>query len=1394
MQWLNASTLRLPSKAQFGLTLAAVALTYTPWLVLLGCLGISIAAWHLVGSDIERRADDQFQSLAKSVKTRIGERMRSYEHVLWGGAGLFAASDHVEREEWRNYVHSLDLDRNFPGIQAMAFAARVTAGEKAAHEHSVRAEGFADYEIKPTGARDEYVTIVFIEPFDTIDRHAFGFDVITERTRRSAVTIARDTGEAALTGPVTLRQKTDRPVQAGLIMYVPVYDNRQDASTTHNRRAAITGYVSGVFRMNDLMAEILGSETQLLAVQIFDGEASDSSAPMYDSVTAYQQSASSVFANFSAVNSLDLAHRRWTMRCKPLLAFNQAIDRSKAHIVLLAGVSLSLLLFMLVRSLAMTRERALLIARDMTRAMTESETKFQSLAASANEAIIIADSAGNIVSWNNGARSIFGYAEDEILGQPLTRLMPSRFHDAHIDGLARTQRTGKSVLAGKTVELVGLTKDLLEFSMDLSIATWETAAGRLYGGIIRDTSERQRNQRQQQESEARVRLLLDSTAEAIYGIDMDGNCTFLNPACLRMLGYASNDELLGKNMHALVHRTRADKTRLADQDDPILQSLQRNEAIHAGHELFWRADGSSFPVEYWAYPMRRGDEVLGAVVTFLDITERIRAEDELNQFFRLSSDLMCITSSKGYFTRLNPAWEATLGYSLSELMGRPFTDFLHPDDVKPTLVRIQQFYSGETSEAFENRYRCKDGSHKWLLWQAAGHDGKEVYGTGRDITERKLLEEGMKETLAELANRNQELVLRSEALNQAKHQAETATRAKSDFLASMSHEIRTPMNAIIGMADLLSETSLTTEQLKYVQVFQNAGENLLVLINDLLDLSKIESGKLELEAHDFDLKRVVFDIVDLLNVRAKEKGLNLVCNVTPDTPSLLNGDSHRLRQVIVNLIGNAIKFTHSGSILLTVRPHQEAKASEVTLLFDVTDTGVGIAPDKLDLVFENFTQADSSITRRYGGTGLGLAICRALVEKMDGDISVESTLGRGSTFRFSARFGIQQQTEETMTVPLSLNLEKRRVLVVDAAASDRLIVAHILTGWGMTVIEAGSGEAALSTMQTAHSGEFDLVLVDSKIPDMDGFELARRIHSISTFSALPIVMLTSFDSSGELKHSRASGIVDYVRKPIRRGQLHQVLTRALDNRTPIEIPEGSRRLIRLRILLFEDSVDNAFLVKAYLKGTGYELEHAVDGAAGVERFKSEQFDLVLMDIQMPTMDGYAALAAIRQFESDEGRTPTPILAITAHAQLSEIDPSAPNGFAGLLSKPIRKKTLLAALAAHVANSAVEVPDDEALLLSAIKSRIPKYLRSRHQDLEEIPNALKALNFEGISRIGHNMKGSGTSYGFPELTEVGAELEVAARLRNTERIEAAYVSARRLVDRALEDANQVRQLG
>jgi two-component system, sensor histidine kinase and response regulator len=630
-----------------------------------------------------------------------------------------------------------------------------------------------------------------------------------------------------------------------------------------------------------------------------------------------------------------------------------------------------------------------------------------------------------------------------------------------------------------------------------------------------------------------------------------------------------------------------------------------------------------------------------------------------------SLDMIIVVDERRRILEFNPAAQHAFGYRSEEVLGRSI-NLLYADqrfgEHIYTIARQQGRYVHEVVNRRKDGMEFDSLLSASVLCDGAG-DILGVMSVFRDITDQK-------RAVAEL--------------RKAKEEAEAANQAKTEFLATMSHEIRTPMNAIIGMADLLWETPLMPEQQEYVGICRRASLSLLTLLNDILDLSKVEAGYVELEQIEFDLREVIDKTSEMMALRAHEKDLELGCSVAPDVAVDFIGDPNRLKQVLLNLIGNAIKFTDKGEVVLRVIQDPDAKQLGA-LRFMVSDTGIGIPAEKLDGVFERFVQADSSTTRKYGGTGLGLTISKRLVELMGGQLRVESIEGKGSTFSFTASF---TPVAHPQPVHSTLDLTGVKTLVADDNETNRLILNEALSSWGALITEVSDGESALLALQKDHATEpYRLVLLDCRMPDLSGFEVVQKCMEMSTLDGTTVIVLTSDSRSADIAKSYKLGLGGYLVKPIRRSDLHKAISIAMNRPNGLGSTVAAERVLpreetSLKILLVEDSSDNALLIRSYLKKELCEIDHAENGQAAFERFQGGHYQLVLMDMHMPVMDGYTATQHIRQWERRYGQQPIPILALTAFGMKEEEQKSLNAGCTAHLVKPIRKATLLAAIAQY----------------------------------------------------------------------------------------------------------------
>jgi PAS domain S-box-containing protein len=896
------------------------------------------------------------------------------------------------------------------------------------------------------------------------------------------------------------------------------------------------------------------------------------------------------------------------------------------------------------------------------------------------------------------------------------------------------------------------------------------------------------------QSEARFRTLFTESPDAIFVEDLAGTVLDVNPAGCR-LHQLTREQIIGKNVLDLVPPDR--------RDEVVGSFRQLGQDGRAGVEGFsWTKDGQTVPVELTASRI----DYAGAPALLLhvrDVTERKRIEEQLRQS-RERFALAVQGSKNGIWdwdvatneVYFSPRWKAMLGYEDHELAGRfeEWSSRLHPEDRARALAMIDAYFNGQLPEyELEHRLRHKDGTYRWILARGVacrGTDGKpyRMAGSHTDINSRKLAEED---------------------LQQAKEAAEEANRAKSQFLANVSHEIRTPLNGILGMTELALDTTLTDEQHDYLTTVQASTHALLAVINDLLDFSKMEAGKFDLNPIEFSLRDALGDTLKTLAFRAFGKGLELAYEVDAQVPDRLMGDWTRLRQVLINLVGNAIKFTDRGEVVVRVKiadfrseisdlktenaPASNLQSAICNLQFEVRDTGIGIPPDKMRAVFEPFVQVDGSLSRRYSGTGLGLSIAAKLVEMMGGRIEAESVVGQGSTFRFTVSLTPVGSAEPpALTEPALRGLS---VLVVDDNASHRRILRDTLAGWGAVPTMADNGQAALELLR--RGPPFAVALVDAVMPGLDGLAVAEG--SAELLRRPPLVLMHTFSERHEVNERCGElGFAAALTKPFKPSELRRVLDQVLGRSgepatrpkeaatAPPPAPGASRSL---RLLVAEDNAVNQKLILRLLRKMGHTSVLVTSGHEVLAALKREKFDALLMDVQMPEMDGLEATRRLRAAEAGTGRR-IPVIAMTAHAMKGDRERCLEAGMDHYLSKPIDVRELARTLAElgiadfnpqpvmNHTEALARLGGDEELLAEVAQL----FLQDSPVWLAELRSALARRDAAGVRRAAHTLKGAVSYFGADEVTDAAQRLEELGRSADLGRAAAALDTLEQVIAR------------
>jgi two-component system, sensor histidine kinase and response regulator len=745
-----------------------------------------------------------------------------------------------------------------------------------------------------------------------------------------------------------------------------------------------------------------------------------------------------------------------------------------------------------------------------------------------------------------------------------------------------------------------------------------------------------------------------------------------------------------------------------------------------------------------------------------------RNEERLLAFIQALPDATYVFNKRGYCEEVLAAKENQLLSADIMLKGGSIQDCLPVELARRFMAAIEEAL--ETASTQINEYRLEtDGKLRWYegrlspLRSAEGVPEMAIC-MAREITHRK----------------------EAELLHKAKIEAEAANEAKSSFLATMSHEIRTPMNAILGMADLLWESSLDNDQKKYVSVFRNAGKSLLNIINDILDLSKIEAGHLELELNPFHLIETVENVCENFAFHANENNLELICSIDPELPSWFIGNRLRLRQVLANLVGNAIKFTPSGEIEVSVKmsssAQNETKASPLgdpfqqIIQFTVRDTGIGIDRKNQAHIFDRFTQAESDNTRNYEGTGLGLTICRHLVEKMGGNIWLESRPGEGTTFFFSAQLEQMKIRKDAFQSRIPHTAQPLRVLLADDNAAALASMQRMISGFGLQVQAVGDQESGFRALTAAcdHQQPFDILLFDAQMSLTEGFKTQLRAHNRMADQGHKLFLLITHLYQ---KHSstHGQGVIDgYFIKPLRRNELLEAISQATGKAFQSKVirkapaAASAQRLDSLRILLVEDNINNQMLFNYYLKGSNQHIEVAQNGSEGVHKFKTTKFDLVFMDLAMPIMDGYEATRAIRRWEVDQGADKVPIIALTADALKGREQKSLEAGCTDHITKPFTKNQIFEVL--HQYSPKRQYRSNTAgcieYINSDLKELIPTFIHNTQEEIKKLAEAINQKDWPTIERMGHSIKGSSFGYGFKRMGLIGRRMQAAARETHT----------------------------
>ena len=1415
-----------------GLGLLEWRLRFSPesrrwWLLhaevlLVAAFGLGITAILALGAnDMEKYGTRQiFQQFADDQTKIISSAFRDFRKDLVGLARFLGSGKPVQMREFESFAGPLAASS---AVQAWGWVPIIPAAEKDDFEAGMRSRGlsnFSLFEINasgeriPVSERDKHYPVAYAAPV-MANEPVVGFDLGSEPVRRLALEKAMETGLPTATDPVTLLGETGQ--QQGMMAYYPVFreGGRDPAGfslcalkpqSALERALAAGGGTNPLIqvRLLDITDE---GEPKLLA-QCNGWNADNTSSKLFD------------LHDYKTVYPLFIFGRCWAIETYPSPAFIAANRKYAGLTSALGGLMITLLITVFVGFLRSRQTALEQRVFERTRELHASKQEVDKILQSLQSGVMIVDAQTQIIiEANPAACKMIGTSRDNIVGRIWRQfVIPAQKDDA--GSMTDTDRTcddADRMLVTADEKPIPVVETVVPITLGDRHCLLES---------FMDITGRKRAEEAALQAKEDWERTFNAVPDPIAIIDKDHRIVRTNEAMASRLGLTPA-ECIGWKCCSIVHGT--------SEPPSFCPNIQLfSDGMEHSVEAHVENLGGDFVVSVSPL-MDSAGQLVGSVHVCHDITERKRAEDQtkaandlLENIFRNSPDPIVITDEHGKFFKWNTAATERYGYDFEELAGKSaFQAYADAGELDRMLAELRR--NGAVHK-YSIKLLKKDGCIApseisiSLLRNAPGEvigsvavtrdmsDITKALGAveasnerlRQEVAERTSVEEALRGAMVELEATNHALEEAIARANEMAVQAELANCAKSEFLANMSHEIRTPMNGVIGMTGLLLDTELTAEQRQYAELISSSGENLLFVINDILDFSKIEAKKLDLELLDFDLRTTVEDTAETLAVKAHEKKLEFTCLVEPDVPTLLRGDPGRLRQVVVNLTGNALKFTDRGEVGIRISLEKETDSNAV-IRFEIRDTGIGIPSDRQCMLFSAFMQVDGSTTRKYGGTGLGLAISKQLVELMGGAIGVESEAGKGSTFWFTVALAKQPEDQSEVSETRA-DIAGLHVLVVDDNETSRLLVTTLLRSWGCREAEAEDGETALRLLHDGARGSdpFQIAVIDLHMPGMDGEELGRRIKANLEINDTRLVLMSSLGQRGDAVRMEQAGFAGYLTKPLRQAPLREVLSMVMGRKASAEgtkqpiitrhtVAESARR--NVRILLAEDNATNQKVAQAILKKLGYRADIAANGFEVIEALSRIPYDLVLMDCQMPEMDGFEATRRIRDTASGVLNHRVPIIAMTANAMQGDRERCINAGMDDYLSKPVQRQELAEALQRWVSSARQDddrpkTPPKEAapslsdhngifheseMLERLMNDRelarmvLAGFLEDAPVQIRKLKDSLGSGDAAGAQLQAHTIKGAAANLGAPALHQVALELETmgkAGRLEET----------------------------